>query len=133
MSFLLTWLVVATVTSGVFVVWVTLRSKPRIYAASGPQPDIRPGYLVQVGPPKCECGICTGAVRLPLTAQEIANVQASVLAVAGGVMRAVSGTADYMTANGVGRVALIVCDDVLFTQVVEPAIKQHLAATRAGT
>lgn len=119
----------ACIIYAIVSLWSTFgKRRPRRAVAT----PIRAGYSVQLGPPKCSCGICTGRVPLPLGAQEIANVQAGVIAVAGCVTRAIAGTADYMTGSGVGRVALIICDDALFTQVVEPAIKQHLAATPRG-
>ena len=114
----------AALIAFIVVVWHSIHGR-QARAAAAPL-MIRTGYLTQLGPPKCNCGICAGRVALPLSTQEVANVQAGVLAVVGGVTRVVAAGADYMTASGVGRVALIICDDALFTQVVEPAIEKHL-------
>lgn len=83
--------------------------------------------------PKCSCAICGGEITAPLSEREIHNVQAGIIEVVSGATRSVVGTAEYMTTQGLGRVVLIICDDAIYTQVVDPAIRAHLQATRSST
>jgi hypothetical protein len=87
-------------------------------------------------PPKCTCGICTGKVQtidLMMSPQQLASVQTAVLAVGIGAAPVMGLGFDHVNAYGVGRVCIVIMSGPLFERVVEPAIKQHLAATRSGT
>lgn len=84
----------------------------RVILAKQPSPA-RPQRVA----PQCSCAICGGEIPAPLTEREIHNVQAGVLEVVSGSMRVVVG----------------ICDDPIYTQVLDPAIRAHLQATRSGT
>lgn len=93
----------------------------------------------RTAPPRarCQCGVCTGKVRvstqgLVLTARQLTDIQVAVFAVGTGATKSMTLPFDYVNERGSGQLAIVVMDATLL-RAVDPAIKWHLAATRSGT
>lgn len=88
------------------------------------------------GPRRCECSICMRKATprgFLLGPRELTDVQTGVFAVTSGAGRCAMLGFDALQPDGVGRVCVVITDAPLFDQVVEPAIRAHLQATRSGT
>lgn len=96
-----------------------LRKQPRARHAA-PSPEGAP-------PQPCGCSVCRD---LTLTPRHLTEIQVGVLLVGTGASRVVALGLDYLNEKGPGRVAITISDGALFEQVVAPAVKAHLAATR---
>lgn len=81
--------------------------------------------------PRATSATFTGTVQpraLLLTTQQVADIQAGVALVTSGALTAAVASIDYLSlGSGVGRVCVIITDDSVFTSVVEPALRKHLA------